>query len=172
MFKKTIVLFFILFICQNLASAQEDIALLRQMIFEKTNDLRVEKGLSKLLLLDSLMRLAQHHSDNMLKHTFYSHTDHEGLNPIMRAKKMGINPWVKKGNQYVGISENIAMTPWFENITGCGDTRSEEAFSSCLVQGWKNSPPHYKNILGDFTFLGIGLSFDGEGKGYSTQNFR
>ena len=122
------------------------------MIFEKTNDLRVEKGLPKLLLLDSLMRLAQHHSDNMVKHTFYSHTDHEGLNPITRAKKMGINPWVKKGNQYVGISENIAMTPWFENITGCGDTRSEEAFSSCLVQGWKNSPPHYKNILGDFTF--------------------
>ena len=24
----------------------------------------------------------------------------------------------------------------------------------------------------DFTFLGIGLAFDGEGKGYSTQNFR
>jgi uncharacterized protein YkwD len=114
------------------------------MIFEKTNDLRVEKGLPKLLLLDSLMRLAQHHSDNMVKQTFYSHTDHEGLNPITRAKKMGINPWVKKGNQYVGISENIAMTPWFENITGYGDTRSEEAFSSRLVQGWKTVHPIIK----------------------------
>ena len=107
MFKKTIVLFFILFICQNLASAQEDIALLRQMIFEKTNDLRVEKGLPKSLLLNSLIRLAQHHSDNMVKHTFFSHTDHEGLNPITRAKKMRINPWVKKENQYVVILKTL-----------------------------------------------------------------
>jgi|TARA_B110000467_G_C17812021_1_gene210524 uncharacterized protein YkwD len=41
-----------------------------------------------------------------------------------------------------------------------------------LITGWKNSPSHYKNTLGDFTFLGIGLAFDGEGKGYSTQNLR
>jgi uncharacterized protein YkwD len=114
------------------------------MIFEKTNDLSAEKGLAKLLYLDSLMSLAQHHSDNMVKHRFYSHTDHEGLNPITSTKKMGINPWVKKGNQYVGISENIAMTPWFENITGFGDTRSEESFSSCLVQGWKTVHPIIK----------------------------
>ena len=72
----------------------------------------------------------------------------------------------------LGISENIAKIPWFVNVTGCGDTRSIEAFSDCMVRGWINSPPHRKNILGDYTFIGVGLFFDKKGIGYGTQNFR
>ena len=40
-----------------------------------------------------------------------------------------------------------------------------------MVLGWKNSKPHYKNILGDYTYLGVGL-FDDSGMVYGTQNFR
>ena len=47
---------------------------------------------------------------------------------------------------------------------------SDEAFSSCFVQGRKNTPPHYVNVLGDFTLLGTGMAFNLEGQGYSTQN--
>ena len=51
---------------------------MRQLIFEKTNSLRLEKGLSKLKQLDSLMDLAQLHSENMVKYNFYAHVDHLG----------------------------------------------------------------------------------------------
>ena len=79
---------------------------------------------------------------------------------------------MRKGNHYQGIAENIAKTPSFENVNGCGDTRNESTLTDCMVLGWKNSKPHYKNILGDFTFLGVGLFFDDKGVGYGTQNFR
>ena len=118
------------------------------------------------------MELAQYHSVNMVEHRFYWHPDHEGLNPQERAEKKGINPWVKKGSRFSGIAENIAKTPWFKNVQGCGDTRSESALTDCMVLGWRNSEPHYKNILGDYTYLGVGLFFDDGGIGYGTQNFR
>jgi uncharacterized protein YkwD len=41
-----------------------------------------------------------------------------------------------------------------------------------MVEGWKNSPPHYKNITGDYTYLGVGLYFDEKDMGFGTQNFR
>lgn len=152
--------------------AQRDLQIMRRLIFEKTNALRVEKGLPELVLLDSLMDLAQFHSENMVNHGFYAHIDHLGRNPIERAEKFNVKAWVRKGNRFSGIAENIAQTPWFENVKGCGDTRTEENLAQCMVNGWKNSPPHYKNILGDHTYLGVGLYFDEKGMGFGTQNFR
>lgn len=138
--------------------AQEDLEQMRQMIFEKTNALRIEKGLSKLIRLDSLMDLAQLHSENMVKHDFYSHVDHLGRNPVERAEKYKLKAWVRKGNRFSGIAENIAQTPWFENVKGCGDTRSPESLAECMVSGWKNSPPSLqKYFRGFYPFWGGSL---------------
>jgi uncharacterized protein YkwD len=158
--------------CLNTCFAQRDLEVMRQLIFEKTNALRLERGLPELIQLDSLMDFAQLHSENMVKHDFYAHVDHLGRNPVKRAEKFKLMAWIRKGNQFTGIAENIAQTPWFENVRGCGDTRTEEDLTQCMVTGWKNSPPHYKNILGDYTHLGIGLYFDDKGTAYGTQNFR
>ena len=158
--------------CLTSCFAQRDLERMRQLIFEKTNALRAEKGLPKLERLDSLMDLAQLHSENMVKHKFYAHVDHLGRNPIDRAEKFKVKAWVRKGNRFTGIAENIAQTPWFENVRGCGDTQTAENLAQCMVTGWKNSPPHYKNILGDYTHLGVGLYFDEKGMGFGTQNFR
>ena len=152
--------------------AQKDIELMRMLIFEKTNALRAEKGLSELKPLDSLMDLAQMHSENMVKHNFYAHVDHLGQNPIQRAEKHNVKAWVRNGNQLTGIAENIAQTPWFENVRGCGDTQTAENLVQCMVTGWRNSSLHYKNILGNYTHLGVGLYFDENGMGFGTQNFR
>ena len=56
--------------------AQQDLDEIRKLIFEKTNDLRLDMGLPKLKPLDSLMNLAQVHSENMVKYNFYAHVDH------------------------------------------------------------------------------------------------
>jgi len=119
-----------------------------------------------------LNRLAQYHSDNMVAKAFYSHVDPEGLNPVSRAEKLGIQAWRRVGNTFIGIAENIAQVPWFENVSTCGDTRSAEALAECMVEGWKNSPPHYKNIMGDYVYLGVGIQFDKNKMGFGTQVFR
>ena len=154
------------------AFGQQDQEIITQLIFKKTNQLRQAKGLVSFKKLDSLDQIAQYHSDNMVQKKFYSHTDHEGLSPVERAEKFNIQAWRKIGNRFIGIAENIAQVPWFENVTKCGDTRSNEAIAECLVQGWKSSPPHYKNILGDYVYLGVGIRFNTDLIGFATQNFR
>ena len=156
----------------NFCFAQPDLEVMRQLIFEKTNVLRVEKGLPEFIQLDSLMHLAQLHSENMVNHDFYAHINHLGRNPVERAEKFKVKAWVRKGNRFTSIAENIAQTPWFENVRGCGDTRTEEDLVQCMVTGWKKSQPHYKNILGDYIHLGVGLYFDDNGIAFGTQNFR
>ena len=166
------VLFFLFGLISFFATAQGDTEEISQLIFEKTNALRLAKGKTPFKPLDSLNRLAQYHSDNMVAKAFYSHIDPEGLNPVSRAEKLGIQAWRRVGNTFIGIAENIAQVPWFENVSTCGDTRSGEALADCMVEGWKNSPPHYKNIMGDYVYLGVGIQFDQNKLGFGTQVFR
>ena len=166
------VLFFLFGLISFFATAQGDVDEISQLIFEKTNALRLAKGKTPFKPLDSLNRLAQYHSDNMVAKAFYSHVDPEGLNPVSRAEKLGIQAWRRVGNTFIGIAENIAQVPWFENVSTCGDTRSAEALAECMVEGWKNSPPHYKNIMGDYIYLGVGIQFDENKMGFGTQVFR
>jgi uncharacterized protein YkwD len=162
--------FFFLISFQGLA--QQNTEEIIKLIFEKTNRLRVVKGLKPFRALDSLNQLAQYHSDNMVEKHFYSHVDPDGLTPVTRAEKLNIQPWRRVGNTFIGIAENIAQVPWFQNVSTCGDTRSSEALAECMIEGWKNSPPHYKNIMGDYIYLGVGIQFDKNGVGYGTQVFR
>lgn len=165
-------LFFSFFMLSFTLIAQQNIKEINEIIFQKTNALRIEAGKKAFLPLDSLHGLAQYHSDQMVAKGFYNHIDPEGLSPVGRAEKLGINPWRKKGNLLIGIAENIAQVPWFENVMGCGDTRSSEAIAECMVDGWRKSPPHYKNIMGDYIYLGTGIQFDDQQMGFGTQVFR
>ena len=166
------ILFFALCFFTTFVYGQRDPSAIVTLMVQKTNALRTAKGLAPLQPLDSLHRLAQFHSDNMAREGFYQHVDPQGRTPIDRAKELGIQPWRRVGNRSIGIGENIAQVPWFENVSTCGDTRSDEAFAECMVQGWKNSPPHYKNIMGDYKQLGIGLQFNKDNMGLGTQVFR
>ena len=115
---------FFFFLISFQGIAQQNTAEIAQLIFEKTNLLRVTKGLKPYKALDSLNQLAQYHSDNMAAKSFYSHIDPDGLTPVTRAKKLNIKPWRRVGNTFIGIAENIAQVPWFQNVSTCGDTRS------------------------------------------------
>ena len=64
---KTFGILFLTAIIQS-CFGQENLKLMRQMIFEKTNELRILAGHSALKPLDSLMDLAQDHSKNMVEY--------------------------------------------------------------------------------------------------------
>ena len=78
---------FFLFLISLQGIAQQSIEEITQLIFEKTNGLRIAKGLKPYKALDSLNQLAQYHSDNMVAKNFYSHVDPDGLTPVTRAEK-------------------------------------------------------------------------------------
>ena len=138
--------------------------IITQKIFEKTNAIRTSRGLSELAQNDDMDQLAQLHSDNMVEHNFYSHVDHQGKSPSQRADDLNFE-WRR-------IAENIAQVDWHENVDGCGDTKSAESISECVVEGWRNSPGHLANMTGEFDQLGVGVAFTNDSIAYFTQVFR
>ena len=138
--------------------------IITQKIFEKTNTIRTSRGLSELTQNDDMDQLAQLHSDNMVEHNFYDHVDHQGKSPSQRADDLNFE-WRR-------IAENIAQVPWHENVLKCGNTRSAESISECVVEGWRNSPGHYANMIGEFDQLGVGVAFTNDSIAYFTQVFR
>ena len=135
-----------------------------EQILIKTNAIRRANGLTDLTQNDEMDQLAGLHSENMITFNFFDHVDHENKSPSDRADDLNYG-WSR-------IAENIGQVPWFENVNGCGDTRSAEVISDCVVEGWRNSPGHYANMIGDFEELGVGVAFTKDSIAYFTQVFR
>ena len=94
---KNVTLIFFFSVCFS-SFGQQNRKTITNLIFQKTNLLRIEKGLEPFKKLDTLDYLAQYHSDNMVQKKFYEHIDHEGLSPVERAEKLNIQAWRIKGN--------------------------------------------------------------------------
>ena len=135
-----------------------------EKILSKTNAIRKTQGLSDLIQDYEMDKLATIHSENMIQYDFFDHVDHEGKKPSDRAKDLNFT--------YSKLAENIGYVPWFENVSNCGDTRSAESIAECVVEGWKNSPGQYTNMIGDYVELGVGVAFTQDSIGYFTQVFR
>ena len=165
----SIILTFFLISCEKETSEVLDTELslkqqIAQKILAKTNTIREDLGLSRLQQNDNMDELAEIHSINMVSFDFFDHVDHENKSPSDRADDLNFS--------WSSIAENIGFVPWFENVTGCGDTRSAEAISQCVVEGWRNSPGHYANMIGEFNELGVGVAFTQDSIAYFTQVFR
>ena len=161
-------LFFMVMSCAKDSEAQEiekdlfkEIA---EKILAKTNDIRKSQGKTDLAQNNEMDILATLHSENMVDFNFFAHVDHEDKSPSERANALSFS--------WTSIAENIGQVPWFENVSSCGDTRSAEAISNCVVEGWKNSPGHYTNMIGDYSELGVGIAFTKDSIAFFTQVFR
>jgi uncharacterized protein YkwD len=163
-----VLIVFTLMSCTKDSDAQEtNLALnkeIAQKILEKTNEIRKSQGKLSLVQNDEMDALATLHSENMVTYDFFDHVDHEGKTPAKRADALSYS--------WTSIAENIGQVPWFENVSGCSDTRSAEAISSCVVAGWENSPGHYTNMIGDYAELGVGIAFTKDSLAFFTQVFR
>ena len=138
--------------------------IITQKIFEKTNAIRTSRGLSELAQNDDMDQLAELHSLNMIEYNFFDHVDHQNKSPSQRADDLNFE-WRR-------IAENIAEVPWRENVLKCGNTKSAELISECVIEGWRNSPGHLANMTGEFDQLGVGVAFTNDSIAYFTQVFR
>lgn len=121
---------------------------LEREIFELANSARIERGLKPFKWDERLADVARQHSRDMRDRGFFSHENPDGETPFDRLEKAGIS--------CRAAAENIAA--------GYRDAASAH-------EGWMNSPGHRENILGEYDYLGVGVSLGGEHEVYFTQNF-
>lgn len=135
-----------------------------ELVVEKINDRRSDRGLQELRTSDRLTGAAQDHSEHMREEDQLSH-NLEGSTTGGRLRAAGCTYG----------AENVAQSWVRERVrTQDGTTyiSSAEELAEQLVEGWMNSSGHRKNILdGKLSITGVGISIDGDGKVYATQKF-
>lgn len=115
------------------------------LVIQLTNQERAKNGLPALRPNWELSRVARYKSVDMLEKNYFSHTSPTYGSPFAMMENFGVS--------YRKAAENIAR----------GQRTPQE-----VVKAWMNSAGHRKNILGDFTHIGVGYVEDGK---YWTQMF-
>lgn len=114
---------------------------LESQFVNRINGLRASKGLSQLQVSGDLVGVARRWTDRMVGAGQISHNPNLG-------SEVGGN-WTKLGEN-VGVGYDV----------------------DGLMQAFVNSPAHYSNLVdGAWTHVGVGVSFAGDGRMYTTHNF-
>jgi uncharacterized protein YkwD len=112
-----------------------------------TNAFRANKGLAPLQLKGSISDLARDHSIDMArKRTSFGHS---GFNDRFRKLRKEI-----PGS--FSMAENVAY----------GSNSAKQ-----IVEMWKRSPEHRRNMLGNYRYIGVGMANSRSGAAYFTQIF-
>lgn len=117
-----------------------------------TNNLRESLGLSSLAGNSALARSAQMKAEDMASKSYFAHENPQG-------QRLGY--WLAVvGYDYQYAGENLAVG--FETSTG-------------TMNGWKNSPSHYANMVKpEYTEIGVGVAngvYNGEQVTFVVQHF-
>lgn len=144
----TLLLFSFLSCTAQQAIPQQKSLSLVEDVVKETNQFRKSNRLAELIVKDELTKLAQKHSADMASgRVAFSHSGFED-----RSQKAAKVLTGTKG----GFAENVAY----------GSSTAKE-----VLNGWKNSPGHKKNILGPYKYIGVGIASDKKGTLYFTQIF-
>ena len=131
------------------AAKTKDFAELVEIIHHQVNEIRRAEGLQPLRLNPTISAQAKQHSAEMARKG--SAISHLGFKERLQS--------IGEKLPYRAGAENVATSVGYENP------------ARTAVQGWKNSPGHRKNMLGDFNLTGIGIAQSDEGSYFLTQIF-
>jgi uncharacterized protein YkwD len=112
-----------------------------QRLLELVNEYRQANGVDPLIPSDALSTAAEHHSEDMAAHGFFSH--------ITEASS-----YYPEGSDYAdrGAREGYPANAYLAENTAWGQATAEEVF-----EFWRNSPDHNTNMLNrGYTAVGIG----------------
>ncbi|KAI7834401.1 CAP domain-containing protein [Kickxella alabastrina] len=122
----------------------------RQEMLVILNNLRAQAGGQPVELRDEINNMAQKHSEYQAHANVMTHKDPSG--------SLG-DRGSASGIKWAGISENVAF----------GSQTVED-----VMKMWVSSPPHYANMLGNYSLVGFGLASNNTISKYDiywTQNF-
>lgn len=126
---------------------------LERLTFERINQERNLRGLSRLRLDGHLTKSARWHSQDMRDRRFFDHVNPDGYSPLERSVLAGL----RRARR---VSENLGIS------YGMGDPVSS------VVEGWLRSPGHRRNMLDPKArYTGVGVARTPQGVLYFTQVF-
>jgi len=106
-----------------------------ERLYALTNEVRTSQGLPPLRYNDKLARAAENKAQHMFTHDYWAHFG------------AGKSPWdfiLDSGYSYEVAGENLAKG---------------FMYSESVVEGWKNSPTHYANLIRpEYDEVGFGVS--------------
>ncbi len=120
-----------------------DLETIRERLLSLHNEARADEKLRKLEVSPKLQAAAQKHAEEMAERREMTHEGEDGSTPAERIKG--------EGYRYRRCGENIA----YGRFSPKG-----------VMDGWLDSPPHKKNILGSFSQIGIGYAKAKNGASY------
>jgi uncharacterized protein YkwD len=137
-------------------------------IFDIVNKTRSKRHISKLHFDPILAKAALTHSRDMAKNHYCSHINKKGKDQTDRVVKLGFD--INKGH-YSGVGENCGQIST-GRVVGLGYiSNTERGIALGFIKLWKNSEPHWRNIINpDYNLTGIGVATDGKIY-YATQVF-
>lgn len=122
---------------------------LRDLLFGKVNNYRVESGLQALKSDSYLQDAAEDHSKYMAKYDTLTHEEKGAMKtPERRVKKSG-------GKDFEFVGENVL----YREVENFKLNKKElESLAEEMFQQWKNSPPHNLNMLhSQYVFGDLGI---------------
>jgi uncharacterized protein YkwD len=118
-------------------------------VHRQVSELRREHGLKPVALDPTISAEAREHSAEMARSG--KTISHRGFSQRLED--------IRKKIPYRAAAENVAAAAGYED-----PARS-------VVEGWKKSPEHRKNMLGNFSLTGIGVAQSNDGTYFFTQIF-
>ncbi|KAJ1729520.1 hypothetical protein LPJ61_003479 [Coemansia biformis] len=106
----------------------------QSQMLQQLNAIRAEVGKAPVSLHANLNAMAQSHSQYQASVNTMTHSDPAGTLGS-RCTQYGID--------WSGVAENVAYN--YKDVTS-------------VMQGWKTSPGHYANMVGDYNSVGFGVS--------------
>jgi uncharacterized protein YkwD len=138
---------------------------LRELMFEKINELRVKKRVSPLIADSILQKAAKFHSDYMIKSGKLTH-----IESSLKAKTPDKRVRMFDGNEFVYIGENVLCSRPQETQF----TKTQlETLSIEMFESWVESKGHYKNMVDpEYQYTDFGFSLQKRtGVVFATQVF-
>ena len=133
------------------ASSQKDkpFSQLVNAVYQQVNDFRREHGLEPLKLHPAVSAQAREHSAEMARNA--DGISHRGFEDRMED--------IRQKLSFRAAAENVATIRGFDNP------------AQQVVEGWKKSAGHRKNMLGEYSLTGIGVARSKDGAYFVTQIF-
>lgn len=147
-----------------------DVNQLNDYITIEVNKLRRKAKVDTLVYQPLLFKAAQDHADYMVKRNMLTHYQK------IKQKKTPKNRVDFYGEQFASVGENVQVLS-LKNVPkqfqkqGVPTTiDSYEMMAKILVLNWKNSPPHFKNMIHpDYSGTLTSISINSEGMVYACQ---
>lgn len=146
-------------------------------VHQQSNRVRASHGLAPLDWRGGLAGVADRHSFDMARRSYFAHRTPEGKTPADRARQQDVvcRPPARRGPRRVGVAENLFLSARYDSVRRLpGGARqyqwlSSDEIAAEAVSAWMASPGHRANLLDPASSgRGVGVAVSDDHRVYIT----